>query len=249
MKRSSGPRKTANLSESLQNRLNMYALAASAVGVGVLALSQPAEAKIIYTPAHAKLVEDHPIALDLNHDRIVDFYLIQLATADFDFASFLSACQHLRTASTGGLFCSSTLGMNAIRATDSKGNLYAAALRYGKAIQQGQRFAKRKVRLGGVVTNFESTTTWLGPWLNGGKGVKNRYLGLKFKIKGQFHFGWARITTTTSKDRYTTTLTGYAYETIPGKGIIAGQKKGQGETQGPSLGALAAGANALHTWK
>jgi hypothetical protein len=74
--------------------------------------------------------------------------------------------------------------------------------------------------------NFFNGTYWFGPWFNGGKGVKNRYLGLKFKVKGQFHFGWARITVTTTRNRFTATLTGYAYETIPGKAIVAGHTKG-----------------------
>jgi hypothetical protein len=46
MKRSSGPRKTANLSDSLHQHLNMYALAASAAEVNMLALARPAEAKL-----------------------------------------------------------------------------------------------------------------------------------------------------------------------------------------------------------
>ena len=52
MKRSARSRKTANLSKSVTHQLNMYALSASAAGVGALALAQPAEAKVIYTPAH-----------------------------------------------------------------------------------------------------------------------------------------------------------------------------------------------------
>jgi len=42
----------SQLSESLHHRLNMYAIAAGAAGVGALALAQPAEAKIVYTPSH-----------------------------------------------------------------------------------------------------------------------------------------------------------------------------------------------------
>jgi hypothetical protein len=53
MNSSSRNRKTAcNLSESTQRCLNSYALAATAAGVGVLALALPAEAKIVYTAAH-----------------------------------------------------------------------------------------------------------------------------------------------------------------------------------------------------
>jgi hypothetical protein len=47
MNRSRAPSK---LSDSVHHQLNMYALAASAAGVGILALAQTAEAKIIYTP-------------------------------------------------------------------------------------------------------------------------------------------------------------------------------------------------------
>jgi hypothetical protein len=50
MKRSFRPRKSANLSDSVQQQLNKYSLAAAAAGVG-LVLGQPAEAKIVYTPA------------------------------------------------------------------------------------------------------------------------------------------------------------------------------------------------------
>jgi hypothetical protein len=73
MKRSSGPRKTAHLSEPAHHQLNMYALAAGAAGVGVLALTQPVEAKIVYTPAHRVIGPDSRYLLDLNHDGITDF--------------------------------------------------------------------------------------------------------------------------------------------------------------------------------
>jgi hypothetical protein len=51
MKRSLHPARTpARLSDSLHHRLNVYALAASAAGMGLLALARPAEGKIVYTP-------------------------------------------------------------------------------------------------------------------------------------------------------------------------------------------------------
>jgi hypothetical protein len=69
----SGPRKTANLSESTNHQLHMYALAASVAGVGVLAVAQSAEAKIIYTQTHVVIGTNHIYSLDLNHDGIADF--------------------------------------------------------------------------------------------------------------------------------------------------------------------------------
>jgi hypothetical protein len=65
-----------------------------------------------------------------------------------------------------------------------------------------------------------SVHTSKGNWLD----VRNRYLGLKFTIKGKIHFGWARLTTTAGAANGT--LTGYAYETIPNKPIVTGKTKG-----------------------
>jgi len=242
------PKTPARLSDSLHHQLNMYALAASAAGVGMLALAQPAEAKIIYTPAHTKVVPALPV--DLNHDGIVDFYL---NTFGRDYTQGLSACQYWWSSFSGNIFCSFYRGTNAIRTIeDSKGRSFGAALRYGEKIQRGEQFAKSGALLGKVTRGLCcSSTTWAGPWLNGGRGVKRRYLGLKFKIKGRFHFGWARMTVTTTRSNFTATLTGYAYETVANKPIIAGKTKGPDviTVQPASLGHLAAGASAIPAWR
>jgi len=246
MKRSPRPRTPAELSKSLNQQLNMYALAASAAGVGLLA-AQPAEAKIVYTPAHAKVVQ--PVPIDLNHDAIVDFNLVRQGTiVGTNVVYSLLACQFTFKTSNGGPDCLST-NTNAIRAVVSKGRLSGAALRGGAKIQGGDRFTTFAY-LGTVVRTY-SHAYWQGPWLNGGKGVKNRYLGLKFKIKGRVHFGWARITVTTTSHNFTATLTGYAYETIPGKAIIAGATTDPDVTtvSPASLGHLAAGASAIPAWR
>jgi hypothetical protein len=73
MKRSFRPRKTAHLSDSVLHQLNLYALAASAAGVGVLALAQSAEAKIVYTKTHVVIGRNNIYELDLNHDGLADF--------------------------------------------------------------------------------------------------------------------------------------------------------------------------------
>jgi hypothetical protein len=241
MKRSFRPRTTAELSKSLNHQLNMYALAAGAAGVGLLGLAPPAEGKIIYTPAHINVGQLVPV--DLNHDGVVDFYLLHDGGHG---GEKLSACQYWQSLFSSIACSSSSRGTNVIRTIDSKGRKYAAALPYGARIQGGEQFAKRQVLLGGVWYG----TNWYGPWMNGGKGVKNRYLGLKFKIKGRFHFGWARITVTPA-NYIAATLTGYAYETIPGKGIVAGKTNGPDLTtvSPASLGHLAAGSSANPAWR
>jgi hypothetical protein len=261
MKRS-GPRKTVNLSDSLHKQLNRYALAASVAGVSALALAPPADAKVVYTPAHVHIrPRQQPFPLDLNHDGIIDFYILHSYSHDGG-EHLLAACQHFQ--SYDGQFCFNTNSSNVIRATNPKSGNYEAALRYGAKIQRGDRFVTTGSEILASFCCYSGTSgsRWLGPWANGGKGVKNRYLGLKFKIKGRYHFGWARLTVTTTSDNFIATLTGYAYETIPGKAIVAGQTKSTDEiaqvnpaaltapAPGPvSLGALALGAPGLSIWK
>lgn len=56
-----------------------------------------------------------------------------------------------------------------------------------------------------------------------------RYLGVSFLINGETHYGWARLSTGIAwegrKSFLFVTLTGYAYETVPGMPINAGQTK------------------------
>jgi len=61
--------------ESVQQRLNAYALGGSAAGVSLLALLQPAEGKIVYTPAHVVIGAPGNYKLDLNHDGKTAFTL------------------------------------------------------------------------------------------------------------------------------------------------------------------------------
>jgi hypothetical protein len=102
-----------------------------------------------------------------------------------------------------------------------------------------------------------------GPWNN----VKNRYLGLRFISEGKTHFGWARLNESCNPEnsRITAVLTGYAYETIPNKAIIAGKTKGPDEVSNveqpnpasltaptpeqATLGLLAMGAPGLSIWR
>jgi hypothetical protein len=268
MKRSSGPRKTANLSESLHQRLNMYALAASAAGVTALALAQPAEAKIVYTPAHVKL-SGRPYPLDLNHDGMIDFFLLHYYPHYYSRTNSLLACHGIATYDFS-TFCSSGVRnpKNAIRAVTAMSRSWGAALRPGAKIQRDDKFQDSdRVALGGAsAISILTSPNWFGPWLDGGKGVKDRYLGIRFEINGRLHFGWARMTVTTTSNRFTAILTGYAYETIPGKAIIAGQTSGSDDidnsieqpnptalsvpTPDPAtLGALAMGAPGLSIWR
>jgi hypothetical protein len=236
MKRSSAPRSVANLSESVQHRLNMYALVATTAGVGVLASPQSAEAKIVYTPANITISPNTTFPLDLNHDGFNDFSIVNTSYGNaHSFQAYLSVRQ--------------LWSQNRVW-----GSHYASALRAGVLIGPVGRFTNGNYkRMGGYFISSNNQTGYFGPWANGGKGVRNRYLGLKFikPGKSKVYFGWARLTVSTKKPHIFAKLTGYAYETIPGKAIIAGKTKGPDvSTVNPaSLGHLAAGASAIPAWR
>ena len=103
---------------------------------------------------------------------------------------------------------------------------------------------------------YGGTTQHGGPWAN----VQHRYLALKFFIKGKVHYGWARLNVHWYVPDVSGTLTGYAYETVPGKSIITGATKGPDDAEPTAdlssrtpepftLGALALGAPGLSIWR
>jgi hypothetical protein len=260
MKRSSGPLKPVpvRLSDSFHQRLNAYALAASAAGMGALALTQAAEAKIVYTSADEKITPNHTIAVDLNHDGMIDFRLkdahFTSPTYGFDHTGILSA----RPGHPG----------NRIQGFSRTARHYASALQAGVSVGPKKQFTPGpKI----MATTFSDTgaARFLsgacnGPWSK----AKNRYLGLEFVIKGKVHFGWARLNVSCRGTDVFATLTGYAYETIPNKAIIAGKTKGADDAtdadlnpgapltyplpdqaQAATLGALAVGASGVSIWR
>jgi hypothetical protein len=213
-------RRPSQLPESLHKRFNAYALAASAAGVGLLALAHSAEAKIVYTKTHHVITNHERIYyVDLNHGGVTDFTL-----------SIYTGC-------TGNNSFASLLAVGA-QSNEVQG---ADGLAY--ALPRGARIASKVPLLGRGVMAYAfaggGNTGSRGDWVN----VANRYLGLKFSIRAKIHYGWARLTVKATGASITATLTGYAYETIPNKPIIAGETKGRDAiTVGPdSLGALAAG--------
>ena len=243
-------KRRTELSESLQRKLNAYALAASAAGVGVLALAQPAEAEIIYTPYTPQSIAGHYCySIDLDHDGRNEF----------------SICY--TTWNSGGDSNHSNVIVSGYYVVVGNGG-YARALRSG-ALIGSSRALKVRCPMADVA---HPGSAFKGPWANHGKGVRNRYLGFKFLANdGEIHYGWARLSVMVQRHhypRFLPVLTGYAYESIPNKPIKAGQTKevvddpinddpvpGASLTDPipapvpASLGALAIGAPGMSIWR
>ena len=235
MKRTS--RKPSNLSESLQRRLNAYALAASTAGVGMLALAQSAEGKIIYTPANKILpaCSGYPrlcLKLDLNHDQIIDFTFTSVSR-------YIGSIRSYANVGIKGAF----KRKNAVRGTVSYPRhsstfkrTVAVALNSGVKVGRSGGMFYGAAALYGF--NFAAESSW-GQWYGfSDSNGYSAYLGLKFYFKGKAHYGWARLFVEWSGPPLT--LTGYAYETIPNKPIITGKTNGSDviTIQSASLGHL-----------
>jgi hypothetical protein len=236
------PRKTFKISESLNRQLNTYALVASAAGVSVLALAGASEAKVVYTETHQVTHTGFPLYIDLNHDGIKDFVLrttYYAGTSYFKVGVNASGYRNMNNAVAGRRFSRSSYFFSA-----------AYALPAGARVGPISKFpvhhpfmAVELFKRGARTSQYSD----LGPWVGKGKGVRNRYLGLKFVIHGKVHYGWARFSVTLGHHRQyddvSGTLTGYAYETVPNKPIITGQTKGRDviTVEPETLGELAGG--------
>jgi hypothetical protein len=244
-------RTPSTLPQALHENLNTYALAASAAGVALLAGAPPAEAKVVFTPAHIAIGTHQVLHLDLNHDGIADFAISnhQFCTTDIC-GRTLRALPLVRG--------NQVAGMKGLVNT-----LYASAFQPGSVIGPALQFSGKIMAASG--TEYGSVGRW--------RNVTNRFLGLKFSIAGQTHFGWARFTVTSGTGKIQALLTGYAYETVANKLIVAGATHGSEEVSnnemGPlsgdssfdeadypadavaqhTLGMLAAGASALPVWR
>jgi hypothetical protein len=250
----------ANLSLSLQHRLSAYALAAGAAGVALLVLPQSSQAEVVYTPANQIIGRQGSYSLDLNHDGIIDYIIAEHAGADGSFGTFQQLS--VKAARSNHVLCSTTFCISTF--------IYAAAL--GEGFQIGPNEPRNGWLAHSGPMAFEDFFLKTGgvyyawAWVN----VNDRYLGLRFEINGKIHYGWARLSVKfhdgLPKNRaWEAHLTGYAYETIPGKAIVAGHTSGtasDGEDQSRSfqtpppealqfaaLGKLALGANGLELWR
>jgi len=236
---STGSRAAQEISESLLRHVSAYALAASAAGVSLLALAQPVEAEIVYTPANGTVPLNGHFRLDMNHDGTPDFGFYFYTFAYHSFGASLE----VNPRAGGGV-------MGGARS-------FAFALLNGGSIGPRQKFnairAERMLYTFGFDYDFIYYRRVSGLWAN----QQNRFLGVEFLIDGELHYGWIRLTVTLDKVRsLTATVTGYAYETVANQSIKAGQiteeTDASAETapmEPASLGMLALGSQGLALWR
>lgn len=232
--------------DNLHRQIAVYSLSAAAAGVSLLALVAPAKAEVVVTRTHLPITQSAPVLLDLNKDGVADFKFSHNYGRTSYFSDNLNVCAAL---------CGLPQNNEVV---GGKGNvfIYASALVRGTKIGPSDHFTSF---VGGVTIeasfgdflSSHTNRTVIGKW---GGDPSNRYLGVRFVIGGETHYGWVRLTVTSDKIlSISGTITGYAYETVPNKPIPAGTAaKPSAEAQvqrGPSLGMLALGADVMPLWR
>jgi hypothetical protein len=227
------------LNPSVEKKLLGYATLASATGVGVLALSQPSEAKIVYTPTHQTIASGTTLQLDLNGDGI----------DDFSFENRFDGPRRAPTFSTrtsAGLLAYPAAKTNQVLGTRGSVSVLAA----GAAVGPKEKFSFNNNFMGGASASNQGPAKYGGMWAPPDGNEENRYVGLKFVINGEIHYGWARLSVEVRLPRnggIKAQLNGYAYETEANKSIEAGKTSGADlASVGPAtLGQLALGTVGL----
>jgi hypothetical protein len=249
----SNRRDSTSVSHKIDHRMKLYSAAAVASGVSMLALAQPAQGEVVITrktipiPVSSFfLPPPTPVLIDINHDGVNDFSfsLYSFAYHSFDISLTVRPLE-------GGAVVASPSPL---------GGFYASALARGAKIGPSAHFSSKGAadieRAQGLNASSRYSRRLYGDW---GGNPTNRYVGVKFLINGETHYGWVRLTVTTQPRGFSATITGYAYETVANKKISAGigstsasqtQVQHQAEEPGrASLGMLAMGADALTLWR
>jgi len=212
-------------------RLDKSLAAYMAAGIGLLASGLSAQAEVVYTAAHDEINPSHGLSLDLTNNGI----------ANFVFSDFYSS-----TSSTLDLFVGPANSNNEVFSTGANRlSVFAAAIPAGVEIGPDGKFTKRPFLE--MANGLGTQPKCQGPWVH----ANDRYLGLKFIINGETHFGWARLDVhCVYPHPVTALLTGYAYETVANKPIVTGKTSGPDLSEDlGTLGNLARGSTtSLRPW-
>lgn len=210
-----------------------YALAA---GAGLATGAQPAKAAIDYTPMHRFLQVPDILPIDLNHD------------GNFDFQIAVGTSQFAENAAYAEVFPGVNGQAASVVGNEWPFHPFAAALPAGARIGPADHFED-------IVQDRQAFLGYnhSGQWVN----VMHRYLGLRFTIHGQTHYGWIELSVRAGIQgglghAYAAEVEGYAYETTPDLGIVAGAGAPAGRRtsqRAATPDVLALGSRGLDIWR
>jgi hypothetical protein len=247
-------RSTVRLGGHLEKHLVAYA--AAAAGAGLLTAALPAEAEIIYTPSNTPMAiaqRNQGIVLtplDLNNDGVPDFSFAMSSTLRFFSSTIVATTTHVK------FLLKVVPGQPGNEAVQGQQAATASAVPAGVKIGPLEKFAPGDLYMAIKSCGISRCTRNSGTW----QKVEYAYVGLKFLIDGQVHYGWARVKFPYpgligyGEPNYYPSIYGYAYESTPNQPIVTGQTSGTAPqttsaSTPASLGMLAVGASGVNLWR
>ncbi len=234
---------------NLNRQIGLYSLAAAVAGVSMLALAEPSLAEVVVTK------KTIPIPMSpIGSPELVKVSMANDGNENFSFWLYSDPA-----ISDRGFQLAAAGPHEGIMVG---GDFYPEALALARGANIGPS-VNSFFSLSGSGALIEATgTSRSGRSARGfwGGNPKNKYIGVRFQIDGQTHYGWIRVTVTTNLSvngpLLSGTITGYAYETVANKAIKAGtaaiaaaEVHVPQSQSGPSLGMLAAGAEGMPMWR
>ncbi|GLB48595.1 hypothetical protein [Neptunitalea lumnitzerae] len=172
----------------------------------VMGVTIDASGQIEYTDVNPDFGGSEVIyELDLNNDNQVDFTVVHTISSGENVLYF-------DTKSPGA----EVMGeVYKISEKDDYG--FALGLDNGDVISYRQKTWLKGTD--GILLNSASCYSGFSNWC----GVEDKYVGLRFKIDGNVHYGWARLDVSLSGAKWV--IKDYAYNTEPNASIRAGEKE------------------------
>lgn len=190
------------MKKNLQERISKYTAVAGAV-----VSAAGAQAQVVYTDVNPDYSHDAPqnngfavYPLDLNNDQTIDFVVASRDT--------VTANAHIR------FTLAAPYGAGNAVAGETPSNYdYALALDMNSMVDSTLNWI---AATNTMAYNVDSANPYNENW----NGVTDKYLGLKFVVGGNTHYGWARLDSYAIGD--SVVVKDYAFEATPNVGIMTG---------------------------
>ena len=190
------------MKKNLQSRISKYTAVAGAV-----VSAAGAQAQVVYTDVNPDYSHDAPqnngfaiYPLDLNNDQTVDFVIASRDTVT------PNATVRLTLAAPYG-------AGNAVAGENPAGYDYALALDINSMVDSTLNWI---AATNTMAYNNNSANPYNENW----NGVTDKYLGLKFVVGANTHYGWARLDSYAIGDSIV--VKDYAFNATPNVGIMTG---------------------------
>ncbi|MCU0433196.1 MAG: T9SS type A sorting domain-containing protein [Bacteroidia bacterium] len=215
------------MDKTLTQKLKAYSITA-----GSLTAAAAVHGQIVHTDLMPDVVLDSNAlyALDLDGNSAVELDLYAIFYTD---------------SASGGTYAYAVVEVNAPNTNAVLGNLFMNAYPVPTALNAGDSIRPsapdwQNATINNGTQYLAAVAPQPGPAFGNWIGVSDKYIGIRFAAGAQTHYGWARLSVSANGQQIT--IKEYAYNSVAGQGLTAGQTTAVGLAEQP------AGTPAVHVY-